>query len=188
MIAVDVRCSESGCSEPRRRNDLCATHSHRRRRALAAQTPCSVFGCSRGSDIGGLCGMHYARVNRRAEIGPAEPLHAPPGSKHVDKVGYVHVSVPGHPLAGAQGSAMEHRVVLFDAIGNELHDCFWCGRHLMWKAPGRNRLIVDHLDEDKGNNDRWNLVPSCAPCNTRGAQPYRRLMLIVSLAIAGRIR
>lgn len=130
--------------------------------------------------------MHYARSRNGRDLTIAEPLHAPAGSKHIDARGYVHVFVPGHPLAGSKGTAGEHRVVLFDAIGCvDIHRCFWCNRMVLWKSIGRSALVVDHLDDNPSNNARWNLVPSCQSCNQPGKPPHKRLMLVVSLAIAG---
>lgn len=66
--------------------------------------------------------------------------------------------------------AGEHRVVLYDAIGSWPHPCHWCGQLLDWLAVGLPLLVVDHLNGQKSDNRRENLVPSCHKCNLmRGA-------------------
>jgi len=75
---------------------------------------------------------------------------------------------PDHPLA-VDGTVSEHRLVLYGAIGPGEHKCNWCGRVVQWQV-GRRRnkftLVVDHVNEDRGDNRRSNLVPSCNYCNT----------------------
>lgn len=68
--------------------------------------------------------------------------------------------------------AYEHRVVLYDAIGPGWHDCHHCGTAVSWDRTfprHLDALVVDHLDDDKANNELSNLVPSCQPCNTKRA-------------------
>lgn len=70
----------------------------------------------------------------------------------------------GHPLANSSGVVSEHRRALYDKIGPGLHPCHWgCGKVLEW--GGILGICVDHLDDDKVNNDPDNLVPSCLVCN-----------------------
>lgn len=84
----------------------------------------------------------------------------------------------GHPLAWGRGVVVsQHRAVLWDKIGPGEHSCHWCGCRLVWaptKLPlpsGISRLIVDHLDNDRQNNDPANLVPACSACNTLRSTP-----------------
>ena len=65
-----------------------------------------------------------------------------------------------------------HRVILLESIGPGTHPCHWCGRLVDWDAPrnARNSLLVDHLDQDRENNDPSNLVPSCQMCNSSRRQ------------------
>jgi|JI10StandDraft_1071094.scaffolds.fasta_scaffold258647_3 hypothetical protein len=72
----------------------------------------------------------------------------------------------GHPLTAKNGALKEHRKVLYDKIGPGTHLCHWCGREVEWLSTvRRTELCVDHLDDDKLNNDERNLVPSCFKCN-----------------------
>lgn len=66
------------------------------------------------------------------------------------------------------GGALEHRVVLYDAIGGDGHPCHWCGKAVWWSLrwPNPDALLVDHLDGNKLRNVVENLVPSCRGCNT----------------------
>lgn len=65
-----------------------------------------------------------------------------------------------HPLAGKQGKIYEHRKVLYDKLGAESQECYWCGINMSWKE-----ITVDHLNSDKNDNNAQNLVPSCNSCN-----------------------
>jgi hypothetical protein len=88
------------------------------------------------------------------------------GQRHTNERGYVSVRDPSHPLAKQRGGrVMEHRKVLYDAIGEGPHPCYWCAVILEWKD-----IVVDHVNEDKADNRRTNLVVSCNNCNrARGA-------------------
>jgi hypothetical protein len=92
--------------------------------------------------------------------------------------GYRFLRVTGHPLADAKGVVREHRLLLYGRIGPGPHPCHWCGKQLDWRSvskpnlpEGVEPLTVDHLDEDKRNNDAANLVPSCHRCNIRRSSP-----------------
>jgi hypothetical protein len=73
-----------------------------------------------------------------------------------------------HPLARSQGKVAEHRVALFSKIGPGPHPCHWCGKSLAWDAERQSlKIMADHVDHDRLNNDPSNLVPSCLDCNTK---------------------
>jgi len=112
--------------------------------------------------------MHYCRLRAHGSPGGAARLIGEPGEGSIDPNGYRVLYLPDHQLARAQGKVMEHRVVLFDAIGPGTHSCYWCGVPVSWeRASGTKTLVADHLDGRRLNNRRQNLVPSCIPCNSR---------------------
>lgn len=77
----------------------------------------------------------------------------------------------GHPLATTAAIVLEHRAVLYDKIGPGPHECHWtslygCDKSVL-EWGGLDGICVDHLDDNTGNNDPDNLVPSCCGCNLR---------------------
>ena len=84
-------------------------------------------------------------------------------SKGFYRAGYLILTGQRHPLA-IGGALAEHRKVLYDAIGPGPHECHWgCGKLLQW--GGTDGIHVDHVDGDRANNSRENLVVSCGACN-----------------------
>lgn len=134
-------------------------------------TTCSIDGCATpGKIIRGLCPKHYKRLIR---TGSTELLL----ERRRSAARYRQVQLPGHPLAGRTGLVYKHRVVLHEAIGAGRHRCHWCERPVAWLpalfAYDIAALVVDHVDEDKQNNDLSNLVPSCLQCNSARARQSR---------------
>ncbi|MGP1666976.1 MAG: HNH endonuclease [Rhodanobacter sp.] len=132
-------------------------------RARRARCPgCSVPGCNgRATRVGaGICEKHYGRVRRRAPVEGKVPTY-----RYQTAAGYISLLKPQHPLSMADGRVYEHRVVAHDRHGGHCPGCHWCGAGLTWVEA-----VVDHLDEDRGNNSPDNLVVSCNDCNrARGA-------------------
>lgn len=123
---------------------------------------CKVEGCAgpRQRAKVGLCEKHYYRMRRTGSTDLA-PRNARSTVRH----GYVIVKAEGHPLAGANGWAYEHRVVAYTRHGFAPLACYWCGKPTTWKD-----CHVDHLDGMKVNNAPENLAVTCAGCNrARGA-------------------
>lgn len=88
---------------------------------------------------------------------------------YVDAHGYrVLTGHQDHPLSCHNGEVKEHRKVLYDKIGPGQHSCYLCGREMEW-----GQIVVDHLDEDKLNNDPANLEPACRHCNWNRQNPLR---------------
>lgn len=103
--------------------------------------------------------VHDNLPNRRLLLRPQG------GGREASITRYRRVKCVGHPLAQADGCQYEHRVVLFNKIGEGTHKCYWCSKELTWKGPGP-RLVVDHLNDDRWDNNENNLVPSCRTCNS----------------------
>jgi hypothetical protein len=135
---------------------------------------CSILGCEQPMYARQVCTMHYTRLRKSGTVGEPSRYRAEPGAGSINGYGYiVHTNRHDHPLATAQGKLLEHRVVLFDAIGPGTHPCHWCGVILSWQGRPSQRICTDHLDHNKLNNTRENLVVSCLDCNTkRRAVPY----------------
>lgn len=140
-----------------------------RRRTVVGMTKtaeCSIDGCINRAKVRGWCGAHYQRWYKSGDTGPAA-TRVPPGTRGgVSTSGYRRIHRPDHPLAAANGQVLEHRAVLFDAIGPGEHACHWCGCPVRWDGrTADDRLVVDHLDGDRLNNARENLVPAHQRCN-----------------------
>lgn len=177
--ALPSECAAPDCQRPPRTrvNGLacCRTHEQRQRKwgsfDLRPVQPrpwrtCSIVGCEKASRTreGRLCEMHYVRHYRRGTF----DLKQRADSRR-DARGYVWTYAPAHPIAGKSGVLYEHRAVLYDTRGPSTHLCHWCRREVEWSGNGKRKLVVDHLDGNKGNNDPANLLPSCHRCNsTRG--------------------
>lgn len=98
---------------------------------------CSIDGCAKPVKARGWCAMHYWRWKKHGSTDAVRPYRT--GRRIMDN-GYVGVWAPGHPLAGMNGYAPEHRLVMFE-LGHDI-----AGKH------------VHHLDHDKTNNAPENLV------------------------------
>jgi 5-methylcytosine-specific restriction endonuclease McrA len=76
--------------------------------------------------------------------------------------GYIMLREKDHPLTDNRGYVYEHRFVFFNKHGNGPFKCHWCGIDVDWDT-----MDVDHLDDNKTNNNINNLVASCPQCNTK---------------------
>jgi 5-methylcytosine-specific restriction endonuclease McrA len=89
----------------------------------------------------------------------------PVRGRYITRAGYIKLLKPDHFLSDSGGHVFEHRFVMFEKLNGECSECFWCGCSLQWDCA-----VVDHLDENKRNNNAANLVLSCNNCNrARGA-------------------
>jgi len=84
----------------------------------------------------------------------------------VNQHGYLVEPGNDHPLA-VRGQVLAHRRVLYDALGPDDQPCHWCGWVLPWRHENGVKwcINVDHLNADREDNQRDNLVPSCWFCN-----------------------
>lgn len=165
-------CSVPNCDRGQRTNGLCGKHYQRYRTHGAFDLPkrqprewkkCSIDGCGNNSRTicGSLCEMHYYRMRRTG----AFDAHIFARQWRVSTNGYISRRHDSHPLSSLNGTLYQHRAVLWDKIGDGQHPCHWCGIQVQWKLKGKRKLVVDHLDGNKQNNNVSNLVPSCHACN-----------------------
>ena len=75
--------------------------------------------------------------------------------------GYVKLHLPGHPLADSNGCVLEHRKVAYDLFPVHTSlSCFWCRKEVRWDT-----LVIDHLNNNREDNEPSNLLISCNGCN-----------------------
>lgn len=159
-------CNIESCTNRVRGKGSLICNFHYNRIRVASVGVCGVHKCGRpATRIGsGLCDTHYYRVRRN---GTLDLLPVRNAYKH--SAGYVVCRYPNHPLARTKGSAknwvFEHRVIAYEKYGPTELSCHWCGVPIVWKT-----LHVDHLNEDKTDNDPSNLVVSCKQCNRARGQ------------------
>lgn len=120
--------------------------------------------------------MHYHRKYRHGSVQKV----ARDSGVSVVRGRYATAYVPSHPLAGTNGKAYAHRLVLYDLIGPGAHPCHWCSKVVFWDALEGDpvRLHVDHLNGHRDDNRSENLTPACKACNTaRGSQARHRALV-----------
>lgn len=104
-----------------------------------------------------LCYGCYMRMYRKGTT----DYHTP-AALRMQSRGYLIQQAPGHPLVEGRSGNHEykHRIVFYDSHGRGPFLCHWCQITVTWAT-----MHVDHLDENKTNNDPHNLVSSCPKCN-----------------------
>lgn len=126
---------------------------------------CCVEGCGREAVYTGkkLCQMHYFRLRRNGSTSLSKIAAA---QRVITPNGYVRAYKKGHPLAICN-RVLEHRAVVFDDIGQACCPCEICGKEESWST-----CHVDHIDNNRQNNERRNLRVLCRGCNIkRGLSP-----------------
>jgi len=76
--------------------------------------------------------------------------------------------LPNHKLSSKGGLIREHTVVAYAKYGDTLPNCELCDKELYW---GGRSTHIDHMDNNKSNNNPENLRPLCNGCNS--SRPYR---------------
>lgn len=180
MKATPTLCSMPDCDKNAHARTWCQMHYRRWKThgdpdlgaKIVRASVCQAGDCVKPVGGGGVCEMHRARMSRTGTY--AERVTP---ERSLSSSGYWVVRRVGHPVAVSDGRAYEHRVALFDAIGGGEHQCNWCAIPVSWDRsyPAHSdALVVDHLDEDKLNNDPSNLVPSCPRCNIARSSRWKK--------------
>ena len=92
-------------------------------------------------------------------------MKKPAGHKEYKRThtkGYILLNIPNHPLAQANGYVYEHRHVFHSHFKDSELSCELCGAPWLWRTYKDH---IDHIDEDKSNNEILNLRPLCNACN-----------------------
>jgi len=123
---------------------------------------CIVAGCDLPSRrlSGPYCEKHYMRFYRNGKTD--KKISA---SVREHSHGYVLEPANGHFLARGSSHAYQHRLVYHKVHGNGPFLCHWCALSVTW-----DDMHVDHLDDDRKNNEASNLVASCPECNQKRGQ------------------
>lgn len=112
------QCSRKGCTLLAVLDGLCRPHYTVRRRKeeegdRRAPRRCKVNGCDNPYDALDYCEMHYQRVRKTGDPGPAEPRRPPRGTGHLHKNGYRIVWRDNVRTS-------EHRAVMEEHLGRPL--------------------------------------------------------------------
>lgn len=129
---------------------------------------CCVVGCGAIANRVGaqMCEKHYMRVRRHGDTDKRSTLK---DGLLTHSGGYLLEHRPDHPLARGSSRVYQHRVVYHAHHGDGPFSCHWCGVTVTW-----DDMHVDHLDDDRANNDKRNLVASCPRCNqARGVEKMK---------------
>ena len=162
---MENTCRIDGCSMPTRSKGLCNMHYQRLWKhgnpvyQAKRYELCTANGCTNEVRSPGCpyCEMHYGRLRRNGTLENVKKAH-----KRVHSQGYIQAPSETHPLAHGRCLAYEHRMVFYNAHGEGPFKCYWCGADITWDT-----LHIDHLNENKKDNDINNLVASCPICNIK---------------------
>lgn len=170
---MDKICNDLNCDKPMVARQLCKSHYSKYRKAgklfkLQYPAECTVDDCNREHSANGYCSLHDQRVKAHGSI-DGDLNRNKPGEGTILETGYWADYDPPHPLARKNGMVLRHRKLLYEEVGPGWHQCHWCEDSVQWTVGFTtledSPIVVDHVDEDRQNNDLTNLVVSCIPCN-----------------------
>lgn len=148
---------------------------------------CRISDCDRESMYKNkdLCQMHYFRFMRNGsfKLKNGRESSRNPNASHITSNGYVVVYRPDHKLARGTGYILQHREVYYNHVGDNTPDCDICGCSTSWEIY---KYHVDHIDENKKNNDLSNLRMLCNSCNvTRTKKVHHKSKNSTAITING---
>src|SRR5258708_4221406 len=113
------QCARKSCTRLAVLDGLCRPHYVGRRRKeddadRRAARRCEVEGCDNPYDAMGYCELHYQRVRKNGEPGPAERRRTSRGT------GYLHVKTGYRSVWRGPDRKLEHRVVMEEHLGRSL--------------------------------------------------------------------
>jgi hypothetical protein len=80
--------------------------------------------------------------------------------------GYQHIKAPGHPLADKGGWLGYHRYLVYEHVAGKPQRCSYCNYGpLPWRGGFQQAIIVDHINDIKGDDRLDNLTIACNWCN-----------------------
>jgi len=121
-------------------------------------TTCTIGGCNKKIAYAErqICQMHYFRYMRNNTYDTIKKRTY----RTLHSNGYIKLYEPDHELSASDGNIYEHRYVYYEKISKTISECEMCGKEINWKIGH-----IDHIDENRSNNNEENLRPLCNGCN-----------------------
>lgn len=172
MAVLPAPCTEDGCENLVKARGLCSKHWKRWRKhgdtsfvgyrgRQRKYDFCTIEGCEKEHFANSYCNMH----NRRYYL-YGDPLHKKiTGDKSPAK--YKTIVAHGHPNAKADGSILEHRLIMSQMIGRPLE-----------KGENVHHKNGDGFDNRPENLELWN---TAQPAGQRPADKVEYAIMILNL-------
>lgn len=110
------KCNIEGCTLTHYSRGFCRKHH-----IATYNDKCEVEGCTENRKVGTLCAMHYNRMARLGEVGPAGRLQGKRGDGFITgNKKYKMILCPGHPNATKSNHVLEHIKIMSDILGRPL--------------------------------------------------------------------
>lgn len=165
---------------------------------MTSKTICTKEGCTevRARQTGNKtwCKTHnneYSRLWRTRNTTKTRKYNLAYNLKHegdtyITGNGYMFYVGFNHPACSETGLTYMHRIVMWDKLAGKDVPCTDCGGMLYWGLPFTHpsALAVDHVDENRQNNDALNLEPVHKGCNTSRAAKNRAKRKAIAAEVA----